>query len=619
MLAIRLLGPPAIERDGRPVRSPRGRKAWALLGYLLLAERPPSRKRLAELLFGQADDPLGALRWTLAELRRALGERGAFGGDPLIASLGDDVAVDIRALAGDDPEALLRIDGELLEGVQLESSPEFESWLSMERHRLSATVEARLHQVAIALLASGRPAEAIPYASRAVARNPLDEGNHELLVRSLAMAGDRAAARRQAAICEDILRRELGVAPSPALSESALSESALSESALSESALSESADADPRAGTATALPLSGRVAAAGQLDAGRAAIGAGAVDSGLECLRVAVAEAARCGDLALQARALAALGGALVHSLRGRDEEGAVVLHEAMLLATEAGERGTVVTAQRELGFIEVQAGRRDTAGAWLAGAHALAETDEELAAILGVRGMDASDIGDYASAFAHLHESIERAARCGDHRQRAWSLSILARAHLLRDEHAQAAVALADTLDVVRRERWMAFLPLPQTFQAEIDLRAGKTDLASEALESAWVLACRLGDPCWEGLAARGLGLLHSVRGDHGTAAAWLTEAAARCTRVPDRYQWVHAYVMDAAIATALDRDQGDKAVPMVASLAELAARCGMREFVVRAHLHRHRLGDPAALPSARLLAADIDNPALIRRLSSA
>jgi hypothetical protein len=32
----------------------------------------------------------------------------------------------------------------------------------------------------------------------------------------------------------------------------------------------------------------------------------------------------------------------------------------------------------------------------------------------------------------------------------------------------------------------------------------------------------------------------------------------------------------------------------------------------VVRAHLHRSRLGDPSALATARLLAADIDNPAL-------
>ena len=65
MVRIRLLGPPTIERDGQPVRPPRGGKSWALLCYLLLAERPPSRTHLAELLFTEANDPLGALRWTL--------------------------------------------------------------------------------------------------------------------------------------------------------------------------------------------------------------------------------------------------------------------------------------------------------------------------------------------------------------------------------------------------------------------------------------------------------------------------------------------------------------------------------------------------------------------------
>jgi hypothetical protein len=69
-----------------------------------------------------------------------------------------------------------------------------------------------LHQVAIALVAAGRADDAIPYASRAVALNPLEEGNYELLIRSLATAGDRAAAEheQQIAVCEDLLRRELG-------------------------------------------------------------------------------------------------------------------------------------------------------------------------------------------------------------------------------------------------------------------------------------------------------------------------------------------------------------------------------------------------------------------------
>lgn len=56
MLIIRLLGPPTIEESGRPLRSPRGHKAWALLAYLLLSEQPPSRRRVAEMLFGDAED-----------------------------------------------------------------------------------------------------------------------------------------------------------------------------------------------------------------------------------------------------------------------------------------------------------------------------------------------------------------------------------------------------------------------------------------------------------------------------------------------------------------------------------------------------------------------------------
>jgi len=382
-LTIRLLGPPAIERDSGPAPPPRGRKAWALLAYLLLADRPPGRRHLAELLFSDADDPLGALRWTLAELRRALGAPGLLGGDPVATTLGPGLDVDLHAVTVEpaDPAPLLELGGELLEGISIAASPAFESWLVVERHRLAAAVEARLREAALSLLASGRAEAAVAYAARVVARNPLGEGNHELLVRSLAAAGDQAAALRQVAVCEDTLRRELGIEPSAALRDAA---------------------ATP-AGSPVRLPVSGRAAVASQLEAGRAAIAAGAVQAGIDCLRRACADAAACADPALQGQALAALGGALVHAVRGRDEEGAAVLHEAVRLATRAGDRPTAVTAHRELGFVEVQAGRRQTAEAWLAKASMLAETDDQLAAIGGVRGMNASDMGDYPAALQHL------------------------------------------------------------------------------------------------------------------------------------------------------------------------------------------------------------------------
>jgi hypothetical protein len=58
-------------------------------------------------------DPLGALRWALAELRRALGTPELFGGDPVATALGDGVEVDLDVLAGQpaDPTALLELGG----------------------------------------------------------------------------------------------------------------------------------------------------------------------------------------------------------------------------------------------------------------------------------------------------------------------------------------------------------------------------------------------------------------------------------------------------------------------------------------------------------------------------
>jgi tetratricopeptide (TPR) repeat protein len=434
----------------------------------------------------------------------------------------------------------------------------------------------------------------VAYASRVVAQSPLEEGNHELLVRSLAAAGDRTAAMRQAAVCEDTLRRELGIEVSAALMEAAAAPT----------------------GTIVGLPVSGRAAVVSQLDAGRAAITAGAVQAGIDSLRRAATDAAGRGDAGLQGQALVALGSALAHAVRGRDEEGAVVLHEAIRLASQAGDHETAVTVHRELGFVEVQAGWRQTAEAWLAKAEELAETDDQLGAILGVRGLNASDMGDYPAAFQHLERSVERAGRSGNHRQQAWSLANLARAHLLRDERSQAAVALARSLELVHEQRWMAFLPWPEALKGELDLRAGRVEAATEGLEHAYALACQLGDPCWEGMAARGLGLLNATLGDRATATAWLAEAHTRCSRVTDRYQWVRGYVLDAMITTALDRHDQVEAGRLADTLAMLAARGDMRELVVRAHLHRTRLGDPTALAAARLLAGGIDNPALARLL---
>src|SRR5215210_4330868 len=119
---VRLLGTPEVERGGEAVAAPRGRKCWALLAYLLLRERPVSRLSLAELLFPDAEDPLRALRWTLVELRRALGSSDVLHGDPLVLDLAPGTRVDVLELTGDAPTLGVG-DGGLLEGTDFSATP----------------------------------------------------------------------------------------------------------------------------------------------------------------------------------------------------------------------------------------------------------------------------------------------------------------------------------------------------------------------------------------------------------------------------------------------------------------------------------------------------------------
>jgi DNA-binding SARP family transcriptional activator len=593
-LEIRLLGRPEIERDGVIAAPPRGHKAWAVLAYLVLAERPVPRGQLSGLIFGDAGDPLGALRWTLAQLRRALGEPDTLRGDPLVLGLPPGAKVDVLALLGGDPEpALAR--GELLEGIDPESGAVFESWLLVERRRLGGLCEAVLRDAAHGALAAGAPLDGAALVSRALALNAFDESAHELLVRCLARSGDVAAARDHAAACEALFQRELGRAPDPRVRR-----------AVDE----DGQDRRPAEGD--------RAAAIGQLDAGRAAIDAGAVEPGVAILRQACGEARGVGDPALLSRALTALGIALVHSVRGRDEEGAAVLHEALAIAEAGGDHEVASKVCRELGFIEVQAGHGVSAGRWLLRAGQLAQDDKERAAVLAVRGMALADRAHYEAAVRLLAESVTIARGCGDVRRAAWSLGILGRAELLRGRLPEAIAALDESLELVHAEGWVAFQPWPEALRAEAAIQEDDLGLADALLDHAWSLGCRLGDPCWEAMSARARGLLHEVRGERARALASLREAAARAVRVADPYEWIHAYCLDALAAVAI-ADGAPDARDCVERLERVAAHGDMRELIVRAALHRARLGDPGGVASARLLAEAIDNAALHAELAAA
>lgn len=578
---VRLLGPPAVERRGRVVAGPRGRKPWGLLAFLLLADRAPSRQRLVSLLFEGADDPRAALRWNLAEMRRGFGGAVDVGGDPLELRLADDVSVDVSGLGRARPDDGLGVpDGELLEGLRFDDSPAFDTWLVVERQRLAADCRALAYRWAMELLAHGRYAEAARIAANAVRSDPLNADLHALMVAGLARAGDLAAAREQVARCTDQFRRELGVAPPDVVAAAAVV---------------------PQDGSGASPAAVGSL-----LDAADAALGAGAVDTGIARLRRAVAGTS-AADAVLAGRARLSLASALVHSRGGRGAEVVTLLHEALASAEQCSDSAVGATACRELAFLALQHGERSEVEHWLGRAEGWSPDRLERAGILGVRGMSLSDTGSYDAALDVLQESVDLAAEAGSRRRAAWSATMVGRVHVVRGDATQAALVLDSALADVYADRWTAFAPLPQALRAESALALGDVDAARELLDRAWVLASESGDQCWVTAVAHGQALLaaHDRRDPMGWCHTGLAAAP--------WYVWLRARLLDVAAGVTPDDRE---ARGLVDELERLATECGLRELAVRALLHRARLGEDEQLVRARALAVDVANPALTRRL---
>lgn len=599
-LAIHLLGKPAVLLDGRPVATPRGRKVWALLAYLVSATRPTSRAQLARLLFTEADDPLGALRWNLAQLRRLIDEPEALRGEEVQLRLPSGTFVDIETVSRGTWREGVRVAGlgrDLLEGMDFASSPAFETWLLSERRHLRASSEATLREAALARLGSGDPRGAAEYATRLVDLDPLDEGFQALLIRALALAGNREAATQQFEFCAALLRKELGVEPGPEVI----------------AATEASADTSTEASAALTTPpaRSGERAARAQLDAGQAAIVAGDIEFGLRRMRAAVTEAHRCGGVETQVEALVALGSSLITAVRSRDEEGAAALHEAISLAVMSGQRSLIGTAYRELGFVEFLRGRYERAELLLE--EAIAVSDDQSvgrATALVLLGACFTDTADYPRALENLAVAVELAEPLEDRQPLTRGLAFTARAHLLRRDLGKAREAATRSLELAHTS-WSAYLPWPASLLAEVDLEEGDLDRAREGFQHAFELGCKLGDPCWEAMAARGIGRVEAVMGNADVAIEWLADAAVRAVRLSDAYLWAQGYALDALCSVAVEH-RASNAERWVTDLELLSARTGMRELLAHAYLHRWRLGDDAALVTATLLIHEIENPAL-------
>jgi DNA-binding SARP family transcriptional activator len=593
-LVAQLLGPPTLASDGATRPAPRGRKVWALLAYLALADRPPTRQQLADLLFPEAEDPANAFRWTLSELRRLLGGPETVGsGSTVGLRLPSGSVVDVHVLiAGTSSEAvdLPGLGRELLEGVDVEASPGFGAWLLAERRRLQTLAGSVLREAALHAIAAGNPRGGVELATRLIGADPLNEDAHVLLVRAFAATGDEVAVERQMAASKTLFRRELGTDLGPELYEAARVE--------------HHRVPDAVGGAASVRAL---------LETGDAALSAGAVDVAIVALRKAATDSRGADGLALEAAALLALGSALVHASKSRDEEGAAALHRAIAVAEAGGDRGISAAAHRELGYVELLRGEYARSAVWLQRATELADGDpRELAKIRSVVGAGASDVGRHGRATAELCVAVDLAASVGDGRQRAWAMTCLGRAELMCAQLEAAETTLTTACELARAERWTAFIPFPEALLAEVQVRRGRPDLAAHLLEHSFALACSVDDACWEAYSVRGLGLVKAASGDLEGSIELMEDALTRCLRQADTHRWISAYVMDAlcAVGTALDHP---RARAWVTDLGSLAGRSGMREFAVHAYLYERDLGSDDAIEAARTLALGVENPFLV------
>jgi tetratricopeptide (TPR) repeat protein len=421
-----------------------------------------------------------------------------------------------------------------------------------------------------------------------VALNPFDENHQALLIRLYRLVGDDARARAQYTSCVELFAAELGATPGAAV----------------EAALREEPDHSD--------PVGDVVSIGAVVEAGAAAISAGAVQAGVRSVRAAVRLADRAGDARLRVAARLALAEALVHSVGGFDEEGLAILHEADHIATAAGDLAAAAQARTELGYVDFLRARYDRAELWLTEALRTAPGSPSIAAkATTYLGAVESDRADYPRARRLLEKAIRLSRAADEPRRESYAVAALGRISLLRGDLDTARDQLTASIDLAQRQHWLAFLPWPQSLLGEVHLLRGETGAAVEATHQAFARACQVGDPCWEGMATRGLGLLAAHAGEPDRAFDLLLDARARCNRLADPYVWLDVYILDAMCTLGL-RHGHPSTEDWIGTMSEQASRTGMRELVVRALRHRAARGHHGAAETATILAAAIDNPRL-------
>ena len=235
-LTLYLMGSPQLRRGDKNVGIHR-HKAMALLVYLAVTAQRHSRDALATLFW-----PNYSQSRARANLRRCISE--------LKASLGGDVLLIEQENLSLSPSSILRTDlftfqehlsaceshehpagtvcseclpllaeaaslykNDFLFGFSLRDSTEFDLWQFAQSERLRGELSSVLNRLVYAFTDRERFDEAIRYARRWLALDPMNEAAHRALMDLFARCGQIAAAVRQYQECVRVLNSELDVEP----------------------------------------------------------------------------------------------------------------------------------------------------------------------------------------------------------------------------------------------------------------------------------------------------------------------------------------------------------------------------------------------------------------------
>jgi DNA-binding SARP family transcriptional activator len=231
--ALRLLGPPEVYAEQRPVTFPT-RRALALLIYVALERRVHRRDSLQTIFWPDSDveQARTSLRTTLAYIRKALpqspliADRDSVAFDPYrpidldvqsihaAAQLAYRARLDRPATIASLRDAARTVRGDFLDGFSIPGALGFDDWCTLQREAYHRDTVQVFDTLSCLQLEANDLEDGLATVTQWLVLDPTDETAYQRKMQIQLALGEPRAAGKTAARCAAILKRELDVEPS---------------------------------------------------------------------------------------------------------------------------------------------------------------------------------------------------------------------------------------------------------------------------------------------------------------------------------------------------------------------------------------------------------------------